>query len=57
MQVSRKSALYKFLADPSRTALRKTQMAFVSKSREPSMNPANLPFDSDAMLQGLRGWV
>jgi glutamate carboxypeptidase len=21
------------------------------------MNPANLPFDSDAMLQGLRGWV
>ena len=21
------------------------------------MNPANLPFDSEAMLQGLRGWV
>src|SRR5947199_534575 len=30
-------------------------------SREPAergaMNPANLPFDSEAMLQGLRGWV
>src|SRR3954462_4235118 len=22
-----------------------------------SMTPANLPFDSEAMLQGLRGWV
>src|ERR1700721_2394312 len=22
-----------------------------------AMNPANLPFDSEAMLQGLRGWV
>ena len=21
------------------------------------MNPANLPFDSEAMLEGLRGWV
>jgi len=21
------------------------------------MNPANLPFDSETMLQGLRGWV
>jgi glutamate carboxypeptidase len=21
------------------------------------MNPANLPFDTEAMLQGLRGWV
>src|ERR1700741_4545385 len=30
----------------------------LSASREkPSMNPANLPFDSEAMLQGLRGWV
>ena len=27
------------------------------KTREKSMNPANLPFDSEAMLQGLRGWV
>src|ERR1700723_3378086 len=27
-----------------------------SKERIP-MNPANLPFDSEAMLQGLRGWV
>src|SRR4051794_9463236 len=25
--------------------------------REPSMNPANLPFDSEAMLQGLKTWV
>src|SRR5262249_46935961 len=23
----------------------------------PAMNPANLPFDSEAMLQGLRHWV
>src|SRR5262249_46003240 len=23
----------------------------------PAMNPANLPFDSEAMLQGLRSWV
>jgi glutamate carboxypeptidase len=21
------------------------------------MNPANLPFDTETMLQGLRGWV
>src|SRR6478735_6542241 len=27
------------------------------ESREKPMNPANLPFDSEAMLQGLRGWV
>jgi glutamate carboxypeptidase len=27
------------------------------KTREKSMNPANLPFDSETMLQGLRGWV
>ena len=25
--------------------------------QEKSMNPANLPFDSEAMLQGLRSWV
>jgi len=29
-----------------------------SKQQErKTMNPANLPFDSEAMLQGLRGWV
>src|SRR5882757_3023522 len=27
------------------------------ETQEKSMNPANLPFDSEAMLQGLRGWV
>ena len=25
--------------------------------REPSMNPTNLPFDSESMLAGLRAWV
>src|SRR5207237_9902120 len=25
--------------------------------RDIEMNPANLPFDSEAMLQGLRAWV
>jgi acetylornithine deacetylase/succinyl-diaminopimelate desuccinylase-like protein len=28
-----------------------------ARSKEHVMNPANLPFDSEAMLQGLRGWV
>jgi glutamate carboxypeptidase len=27
------------------------------KNREHPMNPANLPFDSEAMLQGLKSWV
>src|SRR4029078_6834296 len=27
------------------------------KMREVEMNPANLPFHSEAMLQGLRSWV
>src|SRR5204862_1796792 len=29
----------------------------VRKPKRIPMNPANLPFDSEAMLQGLRGWV
>src|SRR5260370_20284475 len=28
-----------------------------SEPKRIPMNPANLPFDSEAMLQGLRGWV
>src|SRR3954451_18992294 len=47
-------SLYKFARDHSRkpsTPIRR------SKAREKPMNPANLPFDSEAMLQGLRGWV
>src|ERR1700682_6603007 len=27
------------------------------KFKRRPMNPANLPFDSETMLQGLRGWV
>src|SRR3984893_8658707 len=47
--------LYKFLARHTRTLRRPASK--ISDSREHSMNPANLPFDSEAMLQGLRGWV
>src|ERR1700751_2875882 len=53
-------ALYKALADHSRKeprprprAPRKPQQ----KIREKIMNPANLPFDAETMLQRLRGWV
>src|SRR5438270_5133744 len=49
-------SLYNFPAGLSRTTSR-MQKSFVTKSRKPAMNPANLPFDSEAMLQGLRGWV
>jgi len=29
----------------------------LKKARKNPMNPANLPFDSESMLAGLRGWV
>ena len=38
-------------------ATRLLELSSTQKTREKSMNPANLPFDSEAMLQGLRGWV
>src|SRR6266567_4333674 len=56
MQVSRKSFTLQFPRRSLSYGLRETT-SFVCKSREPAMNPANLPFDSEAMLQGLRGWV
>jgi glutamate carboxypeptidase len=49
-------SLYKFIADHSRER-RDTRLHRNIRNRELAMNPANLPFDSEAMLQGLRGWV
>jgi glutamate carboxypeptidase len=43
-------SLYKITADHSRKEVRTNCESY-------QMNPANLPFDSEAMLQGLRGWV
>jgi hypothetical protein len=49
-------SLYKFIADHSRER-RDARTRLNIRNRELAMNLANLPFDSEAMLQGLRGWV
>jgi glutamate carboxypeptidase len=53
-------SLYKFIAGHSRTSSackRLADGAALFECESIPMNPANLPFDSEAMLQGLRGWV
>src|SRR3954462_5153631 len=44
-------------ANAMRVPCSEAQETFKRHSRDIEMNPANLPFDSEAMLQGLRGWV
>src|SRR3954447_17092296 len=47
--------------NPPGVILVRARVKYVCSKAERSprnpMNPANLPFDSEAMLQGLRGWV
>jgi hypothetical protein len=54
-------SLYKFIAGHSRKRggrrLRCQNIRCETQLKSIKMNPANLPFDSEAMLQGLRGWV
>ena len=49
-------SLYKFAADPSRNGST-LNPNIPAQPGGPIMNPANLPFDSETMLQGLRAWV
>src|SRR5712691_4898846 len=52
-------SLYKLFAEHSRihSSIHLRHRNIPSEVQDNPMNPANLPFDSEAMLLGLRGWV
>jgi glutamate carboxypeptidase len=56
---SPKVSLYKFMRNHFRMRPSKRARRYCSsfETERIEMNPANLPFDSEVMLQGLRGWV